>query len=235
MKSNDIIVAHNESKATEFVDKLLGRKPTFICTIGNTETAKISGISAAGAFPEITDCTPPADVELLFYGKCKCIEGVPVTPDGIPTPALITMSALELANIPTFTVVGGLRVKPHAPFIDLGGSPGDDIRTGKAVKNVEEVIERARTCGRSFAGGVDYLVIGESIAGGTTTALGIMLAMGVDARRKVSSSMPSNPHELKIKFYNLCNFGFLNMPWVSLHTLLHNSSTLRDVNTQNSD
>ena len=199
MKSKDIIVAHNEPRAKEFVDKLLSKEPIFICTIGNTETAKIPGISAAGAFPEITDSTPPADVELLFYGKCKCIKGVPVTPDGIPTPALITMSALKLANIPTFTVVGGLRVKPHAPFIDLGGAPGDDIRSGKAVKNVEEVIERARTCGRSFAAGADYLVIGESIAGGTTTALGVMLAMGVDARRKVSSSMPSNPRELKIK------------------------------------
>jgi uncharacterized protein (TIGR00303 family) len=109
------------------------------------------------------------------------------------------MSALKLANIPTFAVVGGLRVKPHAPFIDLGGSPGDDIRSGKAVKNVGEVIERAKICGRSFAAGADYLVIGESIAGGTTTALGVMLAMGVDARRKVSSSMPGNPHELKIK------------------------------------
>lgn len=199
MVSNDIIVVNNELKAKEFVDKLLGKRPIFICTIGNTETAKIPGISAAGAFPEITDYTPPADVELLFYGKCKCIEGVPVTPDGIPTPALITMSALNLANIPAFTVVGGLKVKPHAPFIDLGGSPGDDIRTGKAVKNVEEVIKRARTCGQSFATCADYLVIGESIAGGTTTALGIMLAMGVDARMKVSSSMPGNPHELKVK------------------------------------
>jgi NaMN:DMB phosphoribosyltransferase len=137
MMRNDIIVAHNELKATEFMNKLLGKKPIFICTIGNTETAKISGISAAGALPEITDYTPPADVELLFYGKCKCMKGVPVTPDGIPTPALITMSALRLADIPTFTVVGGLRVKPHAPGIDLGGSPGDDIRTGRAVKNVQ--------------------------------------------------------------------------------------------------
>lgn len=199
MKLNDILVAHDEPRGKKFVDDLFGKKPIFVCTIGNTETAKIPGISAAGAFPEITDCTPPADVELLFYGKCKCIEGVPVTPDGIPTPALITMSALKLVNIPTFAVVGGLRVKPRAPFIDLGGSPGDDIRSGKAVKNVEEVIERAKTCGRNFATSADYLVIGESIAGGTTTALGVMLAMGVDARRKVSSSMPSNPHELKIK------------------------------------
>jgi uncharacterized protein (TIGR00303 family) len=43
----------------------------------------------------------------------------------------------------------------------------------------------------------DYLVIGESIPGGTTTALGVLSAMGVNAEGKVSSSMPDNPHELK--------------------------------------
>ena len=199
MVPNDIIVAHSKLKAIEFMDELRGKRPIFICTIANTETAKIPGISAAGAFPEITDCTPPADVELLFYGKCKCIDGVPVTPRGEPTPALITMSALSLADIPTFAVVGGLRVKPNAPFIDLGGTPGEDIRTGKAVKDAGKLIERAKICGRNFARSADYLVIGESIAGGTTTALGVMLAMGIDARGKVSSSMPNNPHELKIK------------------------------------
>ena len=165
MKLDDIIIAHNAASGAEFRDKLLGKKPVFICTIGNTETAKIPRISAAGAFPEITDCTPPADVELLFYGKCRCIEGVPVTPRGEPTPALITMSALNLADIPVFAVVGGLRVKPNAPFIDLGGSPGEDIRTGKAVEDAGKVIERAKICGRNFARSADYLVIGESIAG----------------------------------------------------------------------
>jgi uncharacterized protein (TIGR00303 family) len=45
----------------------------------------------------------------------------------------------------------------------------------------------------------DYLVIGESIPGGTTTALGVLSAMGVKAEGKVSSSMPENPHGLKNK------------------------------------
>src|SRR4030067_1697911 len=43
----------------------------------------------------------------------------------------------------------------------------------------------------------DYLVIGESMPGGTTTALGILSALGVHAEGKVSSSMPENPHGLK--------------------------------------
>ncbi|MCW4035543.1 MAG: TIGR00303 family protein [Candidatus Bathyarchaeota archaeon] len=195
----DITLAHNKTKGADMINRLQGKNPFFSCVIGVTETAKISGISAAGENPEITDYTPPADVELLQLGKCKCIPGVPITPDGIPTPALITMSALDLASIPTLAVNAGLRIKPHVPFVDVGGSPGNDIRTGKALKNAKEVMTRAQILGENLSKTVDYLVVGESIPGGTTTALSVLLAMGVDAKGKVSSSMPLNPHELKTK------------------------------------
>jgi len=195
----DVILAYNEPEAEAFLEELRGKKPLFVCAIGTTETAKIPGISAAGKYPELTDYTPPADAELLLLGRCKCIPGVPVTPEGIPTPALITMSAIKLADIPVLVANGGLKVKPHVPFLDLGGKPGKDIRTGKAVRNVEEVIQRAKIAGENLAKTADYLVIGESIPGGTTTALGVLLAMGIDARGKISSSMPRNPHELKIR------------------------------------
>jgi uncharacterized protein (TIGR00303 family) len=195
----DVLLAQNESKGEAFLDEIRSKKPLFVCTIATTETAKISGISAAGKYPEFTDYTPPADAELLLLGKCKCIKGVPVTPDGIPTPALITMSALRLADIPVLVASGGLKVKPNIPFLDLGGSPGRDIRTGNAVDNVEEVIQRATVAGEHLAKTADYLVIGESIPGGTTTALGVLSAMGVKAEGKVSSSMPDNPHDLKIE------------------------------------
>ncbi len=194
----DVLLANNESKAEAFIKELEGKKPLFVCTIATTETAKIQGISAAGKHPEFTDYTPPADAELLLLGTCKCINGVPMTPDGIPTPALITMSALRLADIPVLVASGGLKVKPQIPFLDLGGKPGKDIRTGNSVENVEEVIQRATLAGEHLAKAADYLVIGESIPGGTTTALGVLSAMGVNAEGKVSSSMPENPHGLKI-------------------------------------
>jgi len=195
----DIILANNKTRGIAMLEKLAGKKPLFSCVIGVTETAKIQGISAAGANPEITDYTPPADVELLQLGKCKCIPGVPVTPDGIPTPALITMSALKLADIATLVVSAGLKIMPHLPFVELGGSPGRDIREGNALENAKEVMNRAMIVGENLSKTLDYLVVGESIPGGTTTALSVLLAMGVDAKGKVSSSMPLNPHELKIK------------------------------------
>nr|MDO8099629.1 TIGR00303 family protein [Candidatus Njordarchaeota archaeon] len=195
----DMMMVHGENEDGGFLRGLRGKIPLFICAIGTTETAKIPGISAAGKYPEFTDYTPPADVELLLLGKCKCIPGVPVTPEGIPTPALITDSALRLADIPILVASCGLKIKPSVPFLDMGGLPGRDIRTGKAVDNVEEVLGRAKIVGENLAKVADYLVIGESIPGGTTTALGVLLAMGIDAKGKVSSSMSGNPHELKIE------------------------------------
>lgn len=195
----DVILVHGERRAEDFLKRIEGKNPLFVCTIATTETAKIPGLSAAGKYPELTDYTPPADAELLLLGRCKCIPGVPVTPDGIPTPALVTMSALSLADIPVLIASCGVKVKPQVPFLDLGGTPGRDIRTGRAVDNVEDVLERAKTAGENLAKTVDYLVVGESVPGGTTTALGVMLAMGIDAKGKVSSSMPSNPHELKTR------------------------------------
>ncbi len=195
----DIIFASNPNKGQAFIEKISKKNPLFICTLGTTETAKIPGISAAGANPEITDYTPPADIELLLLGECKCINGVPITPDGIPTPALVTLCALKLANIPALGVNAGLSVLPHVPFLELGSKPGKDIRTGKAVENAQEVLQRAKIAGQILSQTADYLIIGESIPGGTTTALGVLLAMGIDAKGKVSSTLPSNPHDLKVK------------------------------------
>lgn len=194
-----IIIASEERRAREFIENIWGKRPTFVCTIGNTETAKIPGLSAAGANPAITDYTPAADVELLFYGKCKCIPGVPVTPDGIPTPGLITMSAVELTKMPVFAVNGGVNVRPIAPYFELDGRPGQDIRTGKAVTDPMKVFESALVAGQNLAADVDYLVVGESIAGGTTTALAVLLAQGYNAANKVSSSMTVNPHDIKMR------------------------------------
>src|SRR3990170_6401238 len=194
-KMYDIILVHNKCKNKNLLKQLIGKKPLFVCAIGTTETAKIPGISAAGKYPELTNYTPSADVELLLLRKCKCIPGVPVTPQGIPTPALITLSTLGLADIPVLVANGGLKINPHVPFLDFGGSPGRDIRTGKAVNNVEEVMQRARIAGENLAKTTDYLIIGESIPGGTTTALSVLLAMGINAEGKVSSSMPENPHD----------------------------------------
>jgi uncharacterized protein (TIGR00303 family) len=56
-------------------------------------------------------------------------------------------------------------------------------------------IDYGKKVGNVLALATNCLVIGESIPGGTTTALAVMKGLGIDAR--VSSSMPDSPQSLK--------------------------------------
>ena len=160
--------------------------------VGTTETAAIPGLSAAGADPEAMAATPAIDAELLTYGAA--LSGpVPVSPTGCPTPALVTRAARSVAGFETLVVDAGTAVGSAAPTVDLGGSPGADIRTADPVPDAAAVFEAAADLGRSLPD--DPLAIGESIPGGTTTALGVLRALGEDIG--VSSSLPDNPVERK--------------------------------------
>ena len=180
----DIIPCYEEDKAKKFVEDLWGCAPTFICTIGNTETAKIPGISAAGAGPASMDYTPAADVELLFLGKCKCIDSVPVTPDGVPTPGLITMSAMKAANIPFFVLNGGVRsdlMPPISMWKDsqerIYGQEGQ-LRTRNAPMT-EQYWQ-----GKTSPSFLTILSWGNRYLG-DDTAMAVLTAMGVDAAGKL--------------------------------------------------
>lgn len=193
--TNELVVI-GESSA--LIERLSGKRPLFVLTIGTTDTAKIPGISAAGRSPELCDFTPAADAEYIVLERCLSIDGVPVTPDGIPTPALITRAAVKLARIPVLVVNAGARFRPKLPHVELGGGPGGDIRTGRAVAGARELFEAGKLIGEQTSAIADYLVLAESVPGGTTTALGVLMAMGFDAEGRVSSSMSYNPHELKV-------------------------------------
>lgn len=44
----DVIMFHEEAKGKDFLMRVEGKDPLFVCVIGTTETAKIPGLSAAG-------------------------------------------------------------------------------------------------------------------------------------------------------------------------------------------
>jgi uncharacterized protein (TIGR00303 family) len=181
----------------ENMAELLKQKVLFLFVIGNTRTAEIEGITVAGANLELIRYTPPADAELLYYGKCRIVSAIPATPDGKPTPALITYTALRLTHIPFLVVDSGLIEKPMIPYISINAPVGNNIENEAAmsIDAVRESFNRACKLGEQVSKLVDMLVIGESIPAGTTTAGAVLRAFGV--RSAVSSSMPSNPVELK--------------------------------------
>ncbi len=172
----------------------------FLCVIASTRTSNIPGITGAGVTPELTDYTPAADVELIIHGKPRCLTDIPRTiieGTTAPTPAVITKASLELADVPFLVADAGAAIKPDLPYLNINSEPGGNIQTGRAVSNVEEIFIRGEILGEILSELTDHLFIGESTPAGTTTALGVLTAMGYDGNYKVSGSMPNNPHELK--------------------------------------
>ncbi|MDR2623296.1 MAG: TIGR00303 family protein [Methanobrevibacter sp.] len=185
---------------TDLIESLKGKKPFFICTIATTATCKIPRISGAGANTELMIYTPAGDAEIMVHGKTLCCDVPKTVSDGIsvPTPAMITKGVIELTDVPFLIANAGSEINPEVPYISINDEGGGDIRTGHAVIDPEKIFEDAKIIAKEISKSCDYLVIGESIPAGTTTALGVLTALGYDASFKVSGSSPENPHELKM-------------------------------------
>ena len=171
------------------------RNPLFVCILANTGTAKIPNISAAGRTPELTDYTPAADAELVETGNAISITEPAMCPSGAPTPAVLTRASMLLTGMPCIFINAGLNVRPKIPFIDLDAHPGGDIRRGHAVADAAGIYKKSSALGRKLSRLSDLVIIGESVPGGTTTAMAVMRALGHDC--KVSSSFPDNPLDIK--------------------------------------
>ena len=193
----DIEIFGNIEKGNDFIKKTQNKKFVFSFVTSYTHTCEIPGITVAGANPDLLKFTSAADAEFLHYGYCKSIDAIPMTPDGKPTPAILTKVALEAASIPCFVINAGSKIFPKLPYIDLGLEPGKNIAQEPALNQdlTRKAVEYGRIIGQSLGSSTDCLIIGESIPGGTTTALGVLRGFGLNA--SVSSSMPQNPIDLK--------------------------------------
>ena len=199
----DGITTYGSTELTEMLAEC--DDPVFLLTIGTTDTSLIEGISGAGPSAELTMYTPASDAEFMILGEVRCCDAPAETVVGdaaAPTPARLTKAALQVANIPFVIVDAGSKIKPDVQYVKLGNDYGRDIRTGKGVLNPLEIFENAKDLGQELSLRHEMLIIGESIAAGTTTALGVLKALGYEANEKVSGSMPHNPHDLKINTVN---------------------------------
>jgi uncharacterized protein (TIGR00303 family) len=199
----DIEILGEAQTGAKFLESLKKRQFLFSLVISYTDTCTIPGITVAGKNPALLQYTPPADAEFLNFGYCKCINVIPMTPDGKPTPALLTKTALESASIPNIVINAGSKVSPRLPYFETGLAYGKNIATEPAMSldSVTHAVECGRMMGRSLGSTTDCLVIGESIPGGTTTAQAVLTSLGIDGQ--VSSSMPENPTSLKADIANL--------------------------------
>ncbi|MCC5635857.1 TIGR00303 family protein [Nostoc sp. CHAB 5844] len=201
MPNDSIRIYTQVEQGKAWISQYRGCLPVFACVLGFTETALIPGISAAGSTPEDRKYTACADAEFLYYGA----EHQPQYP--LPplmagaSPVLISRAVVEALKIPVYLFNAGLPQFPAVPAIDLGGLPARCLSTGKAMDaaTVKHLLEQALIWGDRLAAevGQSYVILSECVVGGTTTALAILTALGIDAVGKVNSSHPICNHQQK--------------------------------------
>lgn len=184
-----------------WLKKYRGCRPLFACVLGYTATGEIAGISAAGATPADRQYTAIADAEFLINGSQPSPQyPLPPLTVGV-SPAFISRAAIASLAIPVYLFNAGLPVPPVVPYLDLEGVPANCLTSGKALPLdvVKRLFARGWQWGEKLAteNRDTYLVLGECVVGGTTTALAILTGLGIDAVDKVNSSHPQCNHAQK--------------------------------------
>ena len=175
--------------------------PIFACILGFTDTCLIPGISAAGATPAARQYTAIADAEFLHNGpEPQPQHPLPPLQAGA-SPVLISRAVVEALSIPVYLFNSGLPQPPTVPAIDLGGTTARCLSQGRALElaTVKHLLEQGLIWGERLAASIPhgYLIVGECVVGGTTTALAVLTGLGIAADGKVNSSHPVCNHAQK--------------------------------------
>lgn len=187
-------------KGQTWLDRVQGLRPALVLTLGFTETGLIEGISAAGATPRDRTYTALADAEFMVNGLTTNPK-YPLPPlQAGASPALISRAVIAGQGIPLTMLNAGLPLSPTVPSVDLGGKPAQCLSTGAALPLdiVHHLWQKGLAQGESpITAQGDYLLLAECVVGGTTTALGVLTGLGLDAAERVNSSHPTCNHGQK--------------------------------------
>lgn len=180
--------------AERWLQQYRSQRPVFACVLGFTATGLIPGISAAGATPESRQYTAIADAEFLATGQNISFPLPPLVAGA--SPVLISRAVVAGQNIPIHIFNAGLPLAPTVSHIDLGGKPANCLSTAQALPlaTVEHLWQQGLTWGERLAQQGAYVILSECLVGGTTTALAILTALGIEARNRVNSSHPICNH-----------------------------------------
>lgn len=184
----------------QWLDRYRDCLPKFVCVLGFTDTGLLPGISAAGATPEQRKLTAIADAEYLLHGAQPHPQNP--LPDLIAgaSPVLISRAVVQSLNIPVYLFNAGLPYVPEdLAAIDLGGTPARCVSSGAALSPeiIQHLFQQGCAWGEKLAHPHSYLILGECVVGGTTTALAVLKGLGIEAIGKVNSSHPTCNHQQK--------------------------------------
>ncbi len=163
----------------------------------------IPGISAAGATPRDRQFTALADAEFLYNGVTHTPPLYPLPPlqAGV-SPTLIARAIVEHLAMPICLLDAGLPRSPTVPHHSLGGQIAACVSTGQAMtpECVRHLFLEGVYWGQQLGQQLKksgYLVIGECVVAGTTTAQALLTGLGIDATNRVNSSHPTCNHQQK--------------------------------------
>lgn len=184
----------------QWTDRYRDCLPSFACILGFTDTGLLPGISAAGSTPEQRKFTAIADAEYLLHGAQPHPQNP--LPDLLAgaSPVLISRAVVRALDIPVYLFNAGLPYVPEdLAAIDLGGIPAQCVSSGAALPlaTVQHLFQQGCDWGDKLANPHSYLILGECVVGGTTTALAVLTGLGIDAIDKVNSSHPTCNHQQK--------------------------------------
>ncbi|MDR3255047.1 MAG: TIGR00303 family protein [Synergistaceae bacterium] len=171
----------------------------FYLFISGTEVSKIPGLSAAGANPKVIPLTSPADADVIRFGFPEAVDCFPMDPEGHPTPAIITRAAVVESGFPVCVIRAGAYLPPAAPYVETGAGYGKNPAIEPSVPDAKKIYDRSRHFAENETSSRKFVMLAESIPGGTTTALLTLRALGIDGM--VSSGGPDNPISLKEKIW----------------------------------
>lgn len=194
-------------QGTQWLQRYRGSKPLFACVLGFTDTGLIPGISAAGATPHDRQYTCLADAEFLVNGV-RSHPKYPLPPlHAGASPVLISRAVVEALSIPIYLFNAGLPQVPVVSTVDLGGTTAKCLSQGCALelKTVQHLLNQGLIWGEKLAQTTPngYVIIGECVVGGTTTALAVLTGLGFNATGKVNSSHPVCNHAQKEKIVQI--------------------------------
>ncbi len=182
-----------------YIRQFKNKEATFMLAMSNTATANIAGITQAG-IPGIIHLTPTLDAEFLTTGEVRSLPNVAETPKGVPTPALITRAIHLLHPYTHIELLDlGLEVQPQGDDLTIHHfdiPPSQSIAEGANI-DAKALFEKGVAFGKSYTLQDNYLIVGESVPSGTTTATATALALGYDAKALFSSSFKDVPNNIR--------------------------------------
>lgn len=202
--SADLVAHHTNTHITQqWQRNYQGHRPCYVCVLGFTETALIPNISAAGNTPQSRMITAVADAEFIYDGPSPAPHyPLPPLTAGV-SPALLTRTITAGQELPVYFFNAGLPHTPSIPHVDLDGIVAHCVSSGQALP-LEKVtalfragLQWGKTLGSRFA--QSYLIIGECVVGGTTTAQAVLTALGFNVDGLMGSSHLNCNHTQKIE------------------------------------